>query len=262
MKKPDIPPGMMVEKYRGIVPAWDSDQIDEPYQAFLDEAKLDSPETQLALAASTNKKFREYLRQLTLPKNRNKKSSTLAKVMDISLAEFMDFQRESGRTRSLSIAAQRLPAITNDMADDAMTQKEACGRCDGWGFVNVTPEEVPPLPEDGSPIPGAVRPMGARWVRDCPNCNGVGRLSKPGDNHARTALLEMNGLGRKSGAAVAVSINNYGGHGIEAAGNKLSSLVFDVSAETIEGGDPQSTDDWRDSNLIGESPADGKVNEE
>lgn len=243
--KPNPQPGMMIEKFRGEVPAWNSDQVDEPYQAFLDAAKLETPEAQQALAASSDKRFRELLRQINLPKNRNKKYSTLAKIMDISMAEFADHLRSASRTRALSIAAQRLPAITNDMADDAMTQKEACGRCDGWGFVNVTPEEVPPLPEDGSPIPGAVRPMGARWVRDCPQCSGSGKINKPGDSHARASLMLMNGISNKS-PAVAVSIsNNYGGNGIESAGARLSNITFDLSADSVEsiGGDPSSTDE-------------------
>jgi hypothetical protein len=244
MPKPPIPPGMMLEKYRGLVPAWDAEEIDVPYQAFLEEAKLQSPEMQQALAASTDKRFREYLRQLNLPKNRNKKASTLAKIMDISLAEFTDFLRSASRTRALSIAAQRLPEITSHMADDALTQKEAC---DGWGFVNVSEQEMPPLPEDGGPIPGGIRPMGARFVRDCPQCSGKGKLSKPGDSHAREKILLMNGISNKSAGVTVAINNNYGGHGIEAAGNRLAGVTFDLSADTItEGGDPaiEAERDW------------------
>ena len=160
MPKPALPPGTMLEKYRGEVPSWDSPDTDEVYEAFFEPVKpRDNPEFQQALAASTDKRFREYLRQLNLPKNRNKKCSTIAKVMDISLAEFVDFLRTSYRAQAMSVAAMRLPEITIHMANDALTQKEACGRCDGWGFVNVTPEEVPIL-EEGQPIPGGVRPMG------------------------------------------------------------------------------------------------------
>lgn len=235
MPKPPIPPGMMLEKYRGLVPSWNGEE-DEVYQAFLDEAKLESPEMQQALAASSDRRFCEYLRQLNLPKNRNKKSSTLAKVMDISMTEFTDFLRTAARARSLSIAAQRLPEITEHMADDALTQKEACGRCDGWGFVNVSTEEMPELKE-GEPVPGAIRPMGQRWVRDCPQCSGTGKLKKPGDSHARDKILSMNGFDKK-GSGVTVAINNYGGHGIESAGARLSSVCFDVSADAELGGDP------------------------
>ena len=175
--------------------------------------------------------------------------------MEISLTEFTDFC-QSHRTRSLSIAAQRLPEITENMADDAMTQKEACGRCDGWGFVNVTPEEMPELPAGDGPIPGAIRPMGQRWVRDCPKCDGSGKTKKAGDAHARTALLEMNGFGKKgSGVMVAIN-NNYSGHGIEAAGNRLRDLTFDVSADAEIGGDPKSTDDAQGRILEGDPEED------
>ncbi len=239
MRTPDPKPGMMIEKYRGEVPAWNSDEVDQVYEAFFTPVQpRDNPEFQQALAASTDKRFREYLRQLNLPKNRNKKCSTIAKIMDISLAEFTDFLRSASRTRALSIAAQRLPAITSDMADDAMTQKEACGRCDGWGFVGVPDEQMPTL-EEGKPIPGGIRPMGQKWVRDCPQCSGTGKLSKPGDNHARAALMLMNGISNKSAGVTVAINNNYGGHGIESAVG-LKNVTFDLGADLIEsiGGDP------------------------
>ena len=248
MPKPALPPGTMLEKYRGEVPSWDSPDTDEIYEAFFEPVKpRDNPEFQQALAASTDKRFREYLRQLNLPKNRNKKCSTIAKVMDISLAEFVDFLRTSYRAQAMSVAAMRLPEITIHMANDALTQKEACGRCDGWGFVTVTAEELPPL-EDGQPIPGGVRPMGARWVRDCPKCDATGKTSKPGDAHARTSILEMNGLGKKSGGVTVAINNNYNGHGIENASARFAGLSFDISSDSIEsiGGDPVSGETQRD----------------
>lgn len=258
--KDPIPPGMMLEKFRGEVPAWNSEEIDKPYESFFDPIKPhDNLEFQQALAASTDKRFREYLRQLNLPKNRNKKCSTIAKIMDISLAEFIDFLRTSYRAQAMSVAAMRLPEITEHMANDALTQKEACGRCDGWGFVNVSEAEMPPLDED-KPIPGNIKLMGTRYVRDCPKCDGSGKTQKPGDSHARDKILSMNGFDKK-GAAVAVSINNYGGNGIEAAGSRLSSVCFDISADAETGGDPENNAEERDWNLgfehSGEGPAKG-----
>lgn len=251
--KDPIPPGMMLEKYRGEVPAWNSDEIDQPYEDFLTTADLKSSEMQQALAASSDKRFRELLRQMNLQKNRNKKISTLAKIMDISMTEFTDWLRQSSRTKALSIAAQRLPGITSDMADDAMTQRKACGRCDGWGFVAVSEDQMPTL-EEGKPIPGNIRPMGQRWVRDCPNCSGTGKLAEPGDAHARTSLLLMNGISNKSAGVTVAINNNYNGHGIEAAGARLANITFDVSSEpVIEGGDPVSIDDDRDRVLDGDT---------
>jgi hypothetical protein len=263
--KDPIPPGMMLEKYRGLVPAWNSEEEDPAYDAFLEAANLKSPDMQHALAAASDKRYRELLRQMNLPKNRNRKLTSLAKIMEISMTEFTDFLRQASRARALSLAAQRLPDITSDMADDAMTQKEACGRCDGWGFVNINPEELPPLDED-KPIPGNIKLMGTRYVRDCPKCDGSGKTSKPGDSHARDKIMEMNGFGKK-GAAVAVSINNYGGNSIESAGARLANVTFNVDADVIdadvisEGGDPQVNAEERDWNRgfehSGEGPADG-----
>ena len=249
MPKPPLPPGTMLEKYRGEVPSWDSPDTDEVYEAFFEPVKpRDNPEFQQALAASTDNRFREYLRQLNLPKNRNKKCSTIAKVMDISLAEFVDFLRTSYRAQAMSVAAMRLPEITSDMADDAMTQKKACGRCDGWGFVNVAEQEMPPLPEDGGPIPGGIRPMGTRFVRDCPNCSGTGKLNEPGDAHARASIMLMNGISNKSAGVTVAINNNYNGHGIENASARFAGLSFDISADSIEsiGGDPVSGEMQRD----------------
>lgn len=267
MPKPNPAPGMMLEKFRGEVPAWNSDEIDQPYESFFDPIKpRENLDFQQALAASTDKRFREYLRQLTLPKNRNKKCSTIAKIMDISLAEFIDFLRTSYRAQAMSVAAMRLPAITSDMADDAMTQKEACGRCDGWGFVGVKEEEMPELPIDDGPIPGGVRPMGTKFVRDCPNCAGTGKLKKPGDAHARTSLMLMNGISSKSSGVTVAINNNYGGNGIESAGQRLASVCFDVSADLIsEGGDPANNAEERDRSLgfehSGKGPVAGSADE-
>lgn len=261
--KDPLPPGMMIEARspRGLVPTWDSEEIDIPFEGFFEPIDPRSnKDFQQALAASGDKRFREYLRQLNLPKNRRKSCSTIAKIMDISLREFIDFLRSSYHTQAISVAAQRLPAITSDMADDAMTQKEACGRCDGWGFVNVSSEELPPL-EEGQPIPGGVRPMGQRWVRDCPKCDGLGKTRKAGDSHARDAILKMNGFDKK-GAAVAVSINNYGGNGIESMGARFSNVVtFDVAGGEI-GGDPISTEGERDWNQEFEHAGEGPTNDE
>ncbi len=222
-----------MELHRGLVPNWDSDQIDQPYENFFDPLKLrENPELQQALAASADKRFRGFLDELQKPKNRNKRLSWIAKVMGISLAEWGQFLNSSYHTRAISIAAARLPGITNDMADDAMTQKDACGRCDGWGFVTVPSEDVPIL-EDGQPIPGGIRPMGARFVRDCPKCDGAGKVKRVGDAHARDKILQLNGFDKK-GAGVTVAINNYGGMGIDAARN-LSAITFDVNADGADG---------------------------
>lgn len=256
-RKPDLPENMMIEPFRGAVPTWDSDEPDLPYEAFFEPIiPRENPEFQHALAASSDKRFREYLRQLQLPKNRNKKCSTIAKIMEISLAEFTDFLRNASRTRAISIAAARLPEITMHMADDALTQKATCGRCDGWGFVNITPEEMPSL-EDGKPIPGGIRPMGQRWVRDCPNCDSTGKTKKPGDAHARDKILLMNGIGAKSNGVTVAINNNYGGNGIESAGARLAAITFDVSSEAvIEGGGHESTVDEL-GHIIDGDPVDG-----
>ncbi len=254
--KNPIPPGMMEEAPRGLVPAWNSEEVDESFEGFFQPINpRENPGFQQALAAASDKRFREYLRQINLPKNRNRSCSSIAKIMDISLREFIDFLRSSYHTQAISLSAARLPAIVSDMADDAMTQKEACGRCDGWGFVNVSAEEMPIL-EEGKPIPGGIRPMGQRWVRDCPKCDGTGKTSKPGDAHARDKILLMNGISNKStGVTVAIN-NNYSGHGIESAGQRLSAITFDIGADVIEGGDPASTDD-RDRILEGD-PVEGE----
>ena len=230
------PPGMMLEPHspRGLVPTWGSDEPDLPFESFFEPINpRGNPDFQQALAASGDKRFREYLRQLNLPKNRRKSCSTIAKIMDISLREFIDFLRSSYHTQAISVAAQRLPAIASDMADDAMTQRDACGRCDGWGFVAVSTDEMPELRE-GEPIPGNIRPMGQRWVRDCPKCDGKGKTAKPGDAHARDKILLMNGISNKSAGVTVAINNNYNGHGIENSGSRLSAITFDVSAEPGE----------------------------
>lgn len=218
---------------RGMVPGIDEAHTDEPYNAFLDQIDpRNKPETQLALAASNDKRFREFLRVVNHPKYKRNCLAYVAKVCDIGLPEFAEFWRRANQTRAFAVAAEGLPALTQDMLGDAASKKEVCERCDGFGYVEVP--EARMVLEDGKPIDGSFRPMGVKWVRDCPVCEGNGRLSRPGDSHARDKLILMNGIGQK-GSGVTVAINNYGGMGIEAAGNRMSNVTFEVSAEEITG---------------------------
>lgn len=236
-------PKMIVEKKspRGLVPSSTFGITDLPYNSLLDQIDpRNNPHAQLALAASTDKRFRMFMEIVNKPPFNRYSLATCAKKLEISITEFADFWRKANTTRAIARAAERLPEITNDMADDAMTQKEACGRCDGWGFVKVAEDDMPEL-VDGGPVPGNIRPMGQKWVRDCPQCNATGKISKAGDSHARDKILLMNGISTGKSAGVNVSINNFGGMGIENAGGRMSAVTFDVSAES--GGDSEYTEE-------------------
>ncbi len=238
-RRPPMPKLIKEKKSpRGLVPSSTYGAQDTVYNDFLQTIDpRNNEQARMSLATSNDKRIREFIRIVNLPPFNRYSLATCAKKLDISMPEFADIWRKSCLASAVALAANRLPEITDHIANDALSQSECCGRCDGWGHVKVSEEEMPPL-EEGQPIPGGIRPMGAKWVRDCPKCGGSGQIRKAGDSHSRDKILQMTGFNAK-GAGVTVAINNYGGMGIEAGGARMSSLTFDVSAEPSEGGDPE-----------------------
>ena len=86
--------------------------------------------------------------------------------------------------------------------------------------------------EEGLPksVPG-YRKAGDSWVRTCPACEGLGRVTKPGDAAARKDVFEVTGLLGK-GKGVGVNFNlNFGNGGMESAVERMAKVSFDPDAE-------------------------------
>lgn len=206
---------------RGLVPAASHGRLDESYNAYLDALNPKANrDVQLALAASTDTRFREFYERLSEPRFRRYKLATIAKSCNISLPQFADFWHSAQKMRILAKAQDGLMEVTEDIVADARTKYISCERCDGFGFVYM--EDMPA----GAKVKGQ-GVLGDRQIRACPLCEGKGRVTQPGDPDARRSLLEMTGLsGRRSGAAVQIT-QNFGT--MESAVDKLSRVRFDVA---------------------------------
>ena len=233
---PEFPPGPgeMPERNspRGLVPTSEFADLDTPYVEFLNEVNpREDKDAQFALAASTDKRFREFIEVANSPKYKRWSLATIAKKLDITLPEFANFWAKAGQAAAMARAARGLAAMTDDMLADAASKSEACERCDALGWVAAA-AGIDPAP-DGYRFMGD-GPEGERWARTCPVCQGAKRLRAVGDAHARDKILAMNGIGQK-GSGVVVAINNYAGMGIESAGNRMSSVAFEVDGPVIDG---------------------------
>jgi hypothetical protein len=223
---------------RGLVPSQYYAEEDVPYTEFLEELDpRNRKDTQFALSAAQDRRFKVFLEEIGKPKNRKMSHAAIAKRCDISLPEFADFWRKSSQTRALAVAADGIVALTHDLVADGRTKSLPCERCDGFGYVPV-PEDALVLREDGTPDAGkaeGLRPLGSRWVRDCPGCEGNGRIGVPGDTHARDRVLEMNGFGKKAGGGVTVNLGGLGGMSVEQGMSRLKALdlVVEGSAEEV-----------------------------
>lgn len=177
-------------------------------------ASTRSASVRLALAGSTDPKFREFLDRLSHPRYKTYSLATVAKTCDISLPEFADFWRKAQNMRTLAIAQEGFADVTSDMVADARTRQVCCERCDGYGEVHQPDSTLPP--------------------RRCPVCLGVGTLPRPGDTDSRRILAEMTGNVKKGGSG-GVQINNFvNAPGIESAVSKYDRVSFNIDDDVID----------------------------
>jgi hypothetical protein len=220
------------EKERGIVPGRSNGIQDRVYGAYL--SSLDpraNDAVQLALAASNDVRFKEFLERINMPRYRRVSLQTIAKACNITLAEFNGWWQKESAQRAIAIAQTQSVMITHDMAEDARSVNVVCSRCDGLGFV-AAPEGLPEDVSGYKMIQAARGDEPAKYIRDCPNCDAQRKIRKPGDSHARDKILEMGGLVKK-GAAVQIT-QNFGGATHASAISELdSAMSIDVESSDV-----------------------------
>lgn len=215
----------------GIQPA--NPNSDHAYNAFLNgiDPRGSSPKSAAIcheLACSADNRFREFLRLLTHPTYKRSGLATIARHCGISLKEFNEWAKKAYNQWSLAIALERGPQVTTGIADHACARDTKCDRCDGFGWVYVQ-DDLDPKQVKG------LKKMGERQIRACPDCEGKGTVSRPGDPHSIDKILEMTGMTGKRSPAVQIN-QNFGGMGMDAASERLAAITFDVGAEEESGG--------------------------
>lgn len=198
------------------------------------------PDVRFALATAPDKRFQMFLE--LLGSARNGKPLTLeqiAKKCSIGLMEFAGWWQKASTQRAIAIAQLKSAELAADMVEDARSTQAACDRCDGLTWITaddgLPPDTkgyrilrmVTPKPTKDNPDPEEY-PL---WRRDCPACDGLGKVRKIGDEFSREKSLELAGLVNKKGGGIAI-INNFSGAGMPSAVSRLhNAMTIDVSEE-------------------------------
>ena len=220
IKEPDGIRGLVPSRYEGY-----KDRVFGEYLSKLNPR--DSEEVQAALAASDDPRYQEFLERITSRRYRRVSMQTIAKACNISLQEFTNWWQKASTQRAIAVAQTSSIRIAEHMAEDAMSSDDVCPRCDGMKFVTTQPG----LPADE--ISGyrqvGFDPKDPIWVRDCPKCDGEGKIRKPGDSHARDRIMEMAGILQRGKTPAVAIIQNFGGASHASAVSDLSNIM-DISA--------------------------------
>lgn len=232
---------------RGLVPTVSFARYDIAYNDYLATIdprgdSKDSAAMRLALAGTSDYRFKNFLEEAGKPSNRGLTLAAIAKMCEISLVEFQDWRQKAQTQRILAKAQEGMLAVTDDLVENARNRDVACDRCDGFGSV-VCDSKAP------RSTPGLRRVKGIKkaddtWMRDCPACKGKGTLRGSGSEHAIDKLIDMTGLSSKSKGGAAVQIvQNFGGASMDSAVDRLSKITFDVGDAIDVEAEPSSVED-------------------
>lgn len=226
---------------RGIVPSANTGYRDTVYNNYLDALNpREDKDVQLAMAASTDVRFQHFL-ELIHGLHKHKSLAAVAKMCDISMAEFMDWVGKAHHAQALLVAQRAMPKLNEHLVEDALNKDAPCDRCDGLGFITIGAEEVAGMIKQQVNRKG-IRKVGKAWVRQCPLCNGTGATKIKGDSHARDKLLDMTGLVAKKSSGGPAVVVNLGGHGLGAATDRLNQISFAIEDEAKESGAAHDND--------------------
>ena len=89
----------------------------------------------------------------------------------VGMVELVDLFRRYKLDLGILKMSKHVPAVLEDTAIDAKASMVCCKRCDGLGYVSGEDE-----------------------IRNCPACEGTGKLRQPGNPHARQVVFRANGL--------------------------------------------------------------------
>jgi hypothetical protein len=157
----------------------------------------------LALACSSDPRFREFLERLYQQRYGRWSLAAIATSCDLTLGEFRQFWQKALVDRVVEIARLRSLGIVEDLADRAMSNEVECERCNGRGWVV---EDRGLLAEE---LPGYLRHLpDGRPIRTCANCAGSGKIPKLDSAWAAKMVLEIAGHTRRR--AVQVATYNFG----------------------------------------------------
>lgn len=150
-----------------------------------------SQAVRLALAASGDSRFGEFLKRLYRSRYARSSVGAIARSCDLTLGDFLEFWGDAQVDHAIYRACVAAPAIVRDVVQNALSAEVVCRHCDGLRKVDVDAAIPPEF------VPGYLGRLGdhsGRVFRVCPMCGGKGTVTQPGNEHARDRLLEIAGL--------------------------------------------------------------------
>lgn len=225
------------DKLRGLVPTAENGKADATYGAYLQAIDVETDfDVHLALAQSEDQRFRTFLEMLSSPVRKHLKIQTVAKQCGIDLMEMMNWYSRATTAMAIGKAQRRAASIVADMAEEALTQKDLCQRCDGFGWVAAASDL--PVDTDGYRIL-CMRTVkddkGERqepvFCRTCPKCHGKKSTATPGDQHARDKVLQIAGVLANGKASVQITQHFDGSSHTSAVAGSLGVITVDVSPD-------------------------------
>ena len=127
------------------------------------------------LGASGDPRADRVFEMLTDPAYRKHSLAKLCERAGLKQLELLDVFRRHQLDVAIMTGCQHLPELMEDMALAARNKKRVCQRCDG-----LTVTEFP----GGEPTA----------IHVCPECDGKGKVLKPGDKDARRDFLDVMGV--------------------------------------------------------------------
>jgi hypothetical protein len=129
-----------------------------------------------ALACNDHDKVRQLGKMLTSvdPRWRSLTIGGLAHRCGVGYSQLMQAYTDYKKAEAVVTMARELPAVAQDIADDAKNKKLTCQACEGTGSISAK------VDADDSVV-----------VKKCIPCNGSGSITQRGDKDARKQMLEV-----------------------------------------------------------------------
>jgi hypothetical protein len=197
---------------RVLVPA----RIDRLQNAFI-ESLGKSEDLRMALAQIESPHIQKFLAQLTNPRWEKWTTTSLARKFGIKSTELADIMRRYNMAKGMHTIINGIPQVAADIVVDAQTKLVACPRCDGIGSIALSENQTG---DDGSE-----RTFGKRkkpTERECPQCEGCGKIRQEGSNDARKLMFEAAGITGKKGTTIERAVITA--HNVESVIGELETL--------------------------------------
>lgn len=152
-----------------------------------------------ALEVAEDPRLQKLRKAMMAPGNSRIKLLHHCKMLGITWPELVEAHRQYQTQKALMEGFDCLPEVIRDVAEDSKSRLEPCPMCIGEGNI-----ADPSISDDAE----------VRLTKECPRCDGKGKIRVSGDAAARALLFEATGMKGQKGPLVAQQFN-FGSGGLE-----------------------------------------------